>query len=149
MDTLFLRRCLALLTPGPDEELMIISGPKVEGRCTPLLCYRLKYQYSSAVRVAADPESTIKTLRHLEKNGHKLLCAFHSHPGRGQGAVRESSTDIAAQERFESAGFESITGIFSRDGYVRFCANRISFCLETYGNGVEEVDDHVFLLRKP
>jgi len=143
-DSLFLRQCLCELTPGPDEELLIISGIRRGRDNVPLLRYKPAYEHSSMGGVAADARSSHATLRFLREHGHACLAMFHSHPGSGPGAVRESGTDIAAQARFEKAGYRVLTGIFARDGHLRLFANTLKFRVQFHGNGIKKVGDGVF-----
>lgn len=144
----FLRECLSRLTPGDDEELGVVTGVRVGDLCVPHLLLPLEYEFSSPCGCAAKMSSSHACLREVGEEGHTLLAMFHSHPGTGQGSVRESATDIATQDRFERAGYQAITGIFSRDGHIRFFTNKLRFHVQVYGAGVKEVSKNVYRIEQ-
>ena len=146
--SLFLHECLERLTPGEDEELGVVTGVRVGDLCVPHLLLPLEYEFSSPCGCAATMSSSHARLREVDEEGHTLLAMFHSHPGTGQGSIRESATDIATQERFERAGYHAITGIFSRDGYIRFFSNNLPFRACVHGAGVKEIEKHVFHIER-
>lgn len=147
VSSIFLRDCRARLTPSANEEMYAVTGVKLDANLVvPSLLVPLEYERSSPGGVAAKPTSSHARLSDLSRHGHVLQAMFHSHPGRGPSSVRESSTDVAAQKRFERAGYRVITGIFSKDGYVRFFANDLRFRITVYGTGVKEIEHNVFKL---
>ena len=147
LSSIFLRECLKKLTPGEDEELYAVSGVRVGWVCIPHLLFPLEYEFSSPCGCVAKMSSSHARLHEMSEHGHTLLAMFHSHPGTGRLSVTESPTDIATQERFERSGYQAVTGIFSRDGFVRFFSNNLPFCVKVYGSGVKEVSHHVFRIQ--
>ncbi len=149
LSSLFLRECREKLTPTANEEMCAVTGVAVDDHVlVPSVLVPVNYERSSPGGVAAKLSSSHARLKDMGRHGHTLQAMFHSHPGSGPSSVRESRTDVAAQERFERAGYRVITGIFSRDGYVRFFANGVKFKVQVYGNGVKEVGRNVFKLEE-
>lgn len=145
LDSMFLRRCKEALISGPDEKMAFVTGPAIGNfAVVPLCIMRPRYEVSSPFGAQAEAVSKHRILCRFENEGHLLLGIFHSHPGTGPWSVRESSTDVENQERYESVGYRIISGIFSRDGFVRFFSNRFPFRVRIYGNGIEEVRDNVY-----
>lgn len=136
LDSILLRTWNSILTRGPEEEILIVTGARSAARSFPCLVLRPEYERQSVVGVAAAQDSSHSILCYLQDSGHHAQLFIHSHPGYGPRAVSESSIDVANQERFERAGYAAITGITSRDGYWHFFSNSIPFRLEVYGHGV-------------
>lgn len=97
--------------------------------------------------VTADLSLAHEKLLEIEQYGHVVLVVMHSHPGQGAQSVRESSIDRQAQHRYEIAGYRSLTGIVSRDGYVRFFTNNITYKLDIHGNGIQQISEGLYRLN--
>jgi len=145
-DSLFLRHCLGELAVGPDEALVMVTGLRGRSMRVPCHLVRPAFTYATVAGVEADHRSSHEVLCNFQETGHALLCVLHVHPGSGRNAVTPSSVDIAAQERLEQAGYQSIGGIFSRDGYVRFFSNRIPFAIRTFGSNLVVADENLLKL---
>ena len=150
LDSLFLRTCRRTLTGGPAEELYLVTGVKVDGgMLVPCCLLPMEYEHASPTGVAAKFLSSHEQLRRLARHGHVLHLVVHAHPGTGPDSVQESAVDIAAQDRLERAGYPAISGIFSKDGYVKFFANNTAFRIRIYGSGIKEVRHHVYQINNP
>ena len=54
---------------------------------------------------------------------------------------------LMLQRALERAGYQVITGIFSRDGHVRFFTNRMPFRVRVFGSGIERTGEHAFRIN--
>lgn len=142
---LFLIECHHALTHEADdkERQYLITGPvtkdgtRVLSRIVPV-----KMAERSAAYVRLDEQDYHKRLIWLQENhGHQQLADVHSHISRGAEATKPSKTDIENQERLAELGCESIAGIFSLDGYVRFFSTRKDFELHVHGTTIETLSD--------
>jgi proteasome lid subunit RPN8/RPN11 len=109
----------------------------------------LKMETSGIAYACADAASSAKVLIDLEPYGSLLTGYFHTHPGRGPGANRPSSVDLANQAQLEQGNYHTIGGIFSRDGYVRFFTDQLKFTASISGKGVEHVQTNLWKLKSP
>lgn len=106
----------------------------------------LKLEDSGVAYACADAASSAKVLIDLEPYGSLLTGYFHTHPGRGPGANRPSSVDITNQAQLEQSNYRTIGGIFSRDGYLRFFSDQMTFAVDISGKGVEHVQTNLWKL---
>jgi len=128
--------------PQQRERMHIVSGV-VAPDGTRILSHmeKLTFDEQTAAYVKAAAGQTNKQLVELERSGHPLLAAWHSHIMHGADSTKPSHTDLANQERFVRIGCDALGGIFSLDGYIRFYHTAKDFELATYGNGVERISD--------
>ena len=143
ISTAFLRyECFPFLT-GDElrrEVLHLVTGPITpQGVRVPSRIEKVTMHAQSAGYAAADPLNTHKQLVDLERDGHSLLCCFHSHISHGLDSTRPSQTDLTTQDRFAAIGWQAIGGIFSLDGFVRLFSTGDDFVVELYGNGAQIV----------
>jgi hypothetical protein len=92
--------------------------------------------------------STRDALARMDRFGYQLTGVFHSHPGTGKGSVLPSGTDEKNQRKLEQAGYRCISGIFSRDGWIRFFTLNNPFKVAVKGKGVEHVEENLFRLTE-
>lgn len=140
--SLFLKECFKYLTSSPEEVIHLVSGMEFEKNL--FILDRLeKVEYrASIVGAKADVRDLFKKLIDLdEKYGHLLLAVFHSHPFGGVAGACPSGIDRNLQDNLEKSGYKTIQAVFSRDGYVRFFSNKLSFEIEVYGKGVEKISE--------
>lgn len=140
--SLFLKECFEYLTSSPEEVIHLVSGLELEKNIFLLdRLERVEYQ-ASMVGAKADIKDLFKKLIEIdEKYGHLLLAVFHSHPFKGTAGTCPSGIDRNLQENLEKASYKAIQAIFSRDGYIRFFSNKLSFEVEIYGKGVEKITE--------
>ncbi len=140
--SLFLRECFEFLVSTREEVIHLVSGTELEKNLFILdRLEKIKYQ-ASMVGAKADVKDLFKKLIELdEKYGHLLLAVFHSHPFGGIAGICPSGVDYNLQRNLETAGYKTIQAIFSRDGYIRFFSNKLSFEIEVYGKGVEKISE--------
>lgn len=140
--SLFLRECFEFLVSTSEEVIHLVSGTELEKNIFILdRLEKIKYQ-ASAVGAKADVKDLFKKLIELdEKYGHLLLAVFHSHPFGGIAGACPSGIDRNLQESLEKSGYKTVQAVFSRDGYVRFFSNKLSFEIEVYGKGVEKISE--------
>jgi len=144
---LLLHDCFRLLTRTGDENLHALTGmvfgrTRVLERIVPL---RLSRQ--GVAGAEASNESLATELMRLHDFGMLPLAYFHSHPGFGPGATCPSSTDRQTQDAMEKSGGHILGGIFSRDRFVRFYANRMEPHVRVVGKRVKEVEKNVYRLE--
>jgi proteasome lid subunit RPN8/RPN11 len=147
ISSLLLQDCFKLLTKTGDESLHALTGlvfgrTRVLERIIPL---RLSRQ-SVACAEAAN-ESLATELLRLNDFGMLPLAYFHSHPSFGPDATYPSSTDRRTQGAMEKSGSQILGGIFSRDRFVRFYANRMEPHVRVVGKRLKEVEKNVYRLE--
>lgn len=147
VSSLLLHDCFNLLTRTEDEDLHVLTGlvfprTRVLERIVPL---RLSRQGVAGAGAADD--SLAAELIRLHEFGMVPLAYFHSHPGHGPSATFPSSTDRRTQAGMELAGGQIIGGIFSRDGFVRFYANRAEPHVKVFGKRVRRIGRNVYHLE--
>ena len=147
ISSLLLHDCFRLLTGTEDESLHALTGlvfgrSRVLERIIPLCLSR-----QSVVGAEASNESLATELLRLNDFGMLPQGYFHSHPGYGSSATEPSGTDRQTQDAMEKAGSQILGGIFSRDGFVRFYANRTEPHVRVVGKKVEEDEKNVYRLE--
>jgi len=143
---LFLRQCFRYLTQFDTEAVHFVTGPEVDSNLllTHILKFRMSHRsWGSAV---GDIKETHRILQRLDRVGYRLLAYFHTHPGKGPSLTQPSHTDLSMQRDLEKAGYPTIGGIFSLDGYIRFFSCDRTFVVKTYGNGTTQEEPNVFRL---
>ncbi|WP_291984012.1 Mov34/MPN/PAD-1 family protein, partial [Luteitalea sp.] len=143
---LFLGQCLRELTADAREQLFFVTGPTVHGVHVPSQAVTFTHARRTVLGVTGDERSTPEALLRLEAAGQRLLAHFHSHPGAGAASTRPSGTDEAYQRRLERGGYPVVSGIFARDGHVRFWRLDGDVSVEVQGDGVELVEPGVYRL---
>lgn len=96
--------------------------------------------------VRGEPHATRDVLIQMAERGYGLHAVLHSHPGNSLGGTHPSHTDLDHQARMERGGYRVISGIYSRDGFVRFFSIDLHFEIEIYGDGVERLSRNTFHL---
>jgi proteasome lid subunit RPN8/RPN11 len=147
ISSLLLHDCFKLLTKTGDESLhaltgLVFSQTRVLERIIPL---RLSRQ--SVAGAEAANESLATELLRLNDFGMLPLAYFHSHPGYGTSATQPSGTDRQTQDAMEKSGGHILGGIFARDRFVRFYANRMEPHVRVVGKRVKEVAKNVYRLE--
>ena len=147
ISSLLLHDCYRLLTRTGDESLHALTG-LVFGRSRILeriVPFRLSRQSVAGAR-AAD-ESLATELLRIHDFGMLPLAYFHSHPGAGPFATLPSGTDRRTQDIMEKSGGHILGGIFSRDRFVRFYANRTEPHVRVVGKRAKEIEGNVYHLE--
>jgi hypothetical protein len=148
----FLADCLSYLTSNENgwEKLNLVTGIKLSERARTLeRMVNVVHSHQSEIGAGADQTDLNKTLIELsERWAHSLHAIFHSHPGRGVGATRPSSTDFNTHRRYEKA-YPAIGAIFVKDGFVRFFSEGKPFTIAIHGRGVIPIDKyrHVYKIN--
>ncbi len=140
--SLFLKECFIYLTAAPEEAIHLVTGLELEKNV--FLLDRLeKVEYRASMAGAkANVKDLFKKLIEIdEKYGHLLLAVFHSHPFGGVAGACPSGIDRNLQNSLEKSGYKTIQAVFSRDGFIRFFSNKLSFEIEIYGKGVEKISE--------
>jgi len=96
----------------------------------------------------ANDKFSSKALIELEKYGTLLTCYFHAHPSKGINSNMPSDIDYSYHKRLESGKYNTIGGIFSRDGYLRFFSDKLQYKISISGKGVENVSKDVYKLTE-
>jgi proteasome lid subunit RPN8/RPN11 len=144
--TLFLRECLAKVTPGPDEALVYLTGHNV-GEITVIDQFMpLELVEQSRTYVRACNISVARELESMRKRGFQLLGTVHSHPGWGSGATFPSNTDKNHHDRLELMKHTALGLIITRDGHLRFYSGQMRFKVEVIGKDVVEIGANSYKL---
>jgi hypothetical protein len=148
----FLADCLSFLTSDANgyEKLQFVTGIKLSEQARTLeRMVNVVHSHQSEIGAGADQTDLNKTLIELSEHwAHSLHAIFHSHPGRGVGATRPSSTDFDTHRRYEKA-YPAIGAIFVKDGFVRFFSEDKPFAIAIHGRGVIPIDKyrHVYKIN--
>ena len=147
INSLMLYRCFKLLTRTRNEDLHAVTG-SVIGKLRSLeQIVPLTLSTQSLGGAAAEHKSLANELLMLNEFGLRPLAYFHSHPDDGMSATQPSNTDRQTQATMERSGSDIIGGIFSRDGFVRFYANRGNPNTRVVGKRVREIRKNVYQLE--
>lgn len=141
--SLFLFQCFKYLTSmGENEVLHFVTGIRLGRIMTLDYMQKIVIKSQSRFHANADLDSLFQQLISAEEQfDHYFHAYFHSHPGSFS---RPSDVDMDYQRRLEAGGYETIGGIFTRDGQIRFFSHKLPFMIEIYGKGVEQIDDRLF-----
>lgn len=147
LESFFIRELITILTPGANEEMKFLTGPKIG--LIRIVCRwgapaRLDSQ--SPVFVRASARSVADVLIPIIEQGAELHVIAHSHPGAGAWATTPSGTDVECLSRLQMNGSPAIGLIVTRDGYVRFFSIQTKFHVLVLGSGVKEVSNNVFYI---
>jgi hypothetical protein len=145
LESFFIRELIAALTPGQNEEMHFLTGPKVGS--TRIVCRMaapVQVNQQSTVIVGANAKSVASVLIPIIEQGAELHICAHSHPGSGAGATTPSGTDISCLGKLQKNGSPAIGCIVTRDGYVRFFSVIKQFHVIVQGTGVKEISQNVY-----
>ena len=145
----FLRRCLAGLTTDEKEYMFYISGAEHQNRVFLSDVVEFEIDSRSVVSVRGNSESVLRAASDLGRNGQRIYCWAHSHPGEGQASCNPSPKDLKTQDGLEFCGYPAIGAIFNREGNIRFFSKERKFDIEITGKGVERVQhqEHLYKIR--
>jgi hypothetical protein len=136
---------IAALTPGANEEMHFLTGPKIGPiRIVCRLAVPVPLNRQSPVFVSASAKSVASVLIPIIEQGAELHICAHSHPGGGAGATTPSGTDIECLGKLQRNGSPAIGCIATRDGHIRFFSVHTKFHVMVLGTGVKEVSTNVF-----
>lgn len=147
--SLMLRESFELCCEIPNKEGMhFIVGIERGGTLYGTKIIPFQYSHRSFAGAAGEQARTHRIAIDMHEAAHRLIAIMHSHPGWGPDANRHSGTDMQTQGDYE-AGWSNISGIWSRDGYVRFFSHKLRFGVEVCGSGVmrSSEEDNVFKVQ--
>jgi hypothetical protein len=145
LESFFIRELIAMLTPGQNEEMHFLTGPKIGPiRIVSRWARPVSLDRQSPVFVRATAKSVADVLIPIIEQGAELHIIAHSHPGSGPGATTPSSTDIGCLAKLQKSGSAAIGLIVTRDNCVRFFSVSTNFHVMVLGTGVKEVSKNVF-----
>jgi proteasome lid subunit RPN8/RPN11 len=147
VNSLMLHECFKQLMRTEEESLHAITGSVIGNIRSLERIIPLSLNRQSTAGASAENESLANEFIELYEFGLRPLAYFHSHPSCGIGATRPSSTDRQTQSTMEQSGSEIIGGIFSRDGFVRFYANKVKPNVRVLGKKVSNVEKNVYRLE--
>jgi len=109
LESFFIRELITILTPGANEEMKFLTGPKIG--LIRIVCRwgapaRLASQ--SPVFVRASARSVADVLIPIIEQGAELHVIAHSHPGAGAWATTPSGTDVECLSRLQMNGSPAI-----------------------------------------
>ena len=144
VDGWFAQDLIQHLTPGRDEEITHVTGPRAGSfRVLSRLC-RLTTETKSMVYARGSARSCADAEIEILEHGNLLHAAAHSHPGKGAAASQPSSIDTNYLGKIQRAGSEAIGIIVTRDGWVRFFSVIKPFRVFVMGTGVVQTEEYVF-----
>jgi len=145
LESFFLRELITALTPGANEEMHFLTGPKIGPiRIVCRMAAPVSPNRQSPVFIGATAKSVADILIPIIEQGAELHVCAHSHPGSDAGATTPSGTDIECLGKLQRNGSPAIGCIVTRDGYVRFFSIHTKFCVMVLGTGVKKVSPNVF-----
>lgn len=145
MESFFVRELITALTPGPNEEMHFLTGPKIGPiRIVSRLAAPIPLTRQSPVFASASAKSVASVLIPIIEQGAELHIFAHSHPGRGAAATTPSGTDIDCIGKLQKNGSPVIGCIVTRDACVRFFSVSTKFHVIILGTGVKELSQNVF-----
>jgi proteasome lid subunit RPN8/RPN11 len=147
INSLMLHDCFKLLTRTENESLHAVTGSIIGNIRSLERIIPLSLSEQNVVGAAADNGDLADRLMRLNDFGLRPLAYFHSHPSCGVNATCPSSTDRQTQSTMEMSGSKIIGGIFSRDGYIRFYANKSEPNMRVMGKRVRKVEKNVYQLE--
>ena len=147
INSLMLHDCFKQLMRTEEESLHAITGYIIGNIRSLERIISLSLRRQSVAGATAENQSVANEFIELYEFGLRPLAYFHSHPGCGVGATRPSGTDRQTQSTMEQSGGEIIGGIFSRDGFVRFYANKVKPNVRVLGKKVSNVEKNVYRLE--
>ena len=149
LESFFLQELITALTPGVDEELRFLTGPKLGPiriicrMAAPMLLHK-----QSPVYAAATAKAVASVLIPIIEQGAELHIVAHSHPGRGAGATTPSGIDIQCLGKLQQNGSLAIGCIVTRDGCVCFFSALTRFHVIVLGTVVKELSQNVFNITR-
>lgn len=135
------------LNQQAEESFHLFTGVLVDSKAIIERVIPIKPTHQSMIGWIGDPIDVAKTLIGLADFEHLLLATAHIHPGYGEESTFHSSIDHTYQETLERGGFQCISCIFSRDGYLRFFSTTDRFAIRIYGKGVETINENTRLFK--
>ena len=150
LESFFLSELIRALTPGANEEMHFLTGPKIGRlRIVSRFAAPVPLNRQSPVFVSASAKSVASVLIPIIEQGAELHICAHSHPGSGPGATTPSGTDIQCLGKLQQNGSPAIGCIVTRDGYVRFFSISTIFRVIVLGTGVKEISKNVYQITQP
>jgi len=144
VDTWFIQDLIRHLTPGRDEEITHVTGPRVgPARVLSRIC-QIRAETKSLVYARASAQSCADTEIEILEHGNLVHAMAHSHPGSGAGATHPSSIDTNYLGTIQRIGAEAIGIIVTRDGWVRFFTVTKPFRIFVMGDGFVQKEEYVF-----
>jgi len=144
IDAWFAQDLIQYLTPGKDEEIAHVTGPRIGSvRTLSRLC-PIKAETKTAVYVKAAAQSCADTEIEIIEHGNLPHAMAHSHPGKGAAATTPSSIDTNYLGNIQRAGSEAIGIIVTRDGWLRFFSVVKPFRVFVMGTGAVQMEEYVF-----
>ena len=144
--SVMLAESFSYCTERPEEGMQFVCGVDVDNLLLATKVMNVEYSARSVVYACGEDVATQRMTIDAHETGHLIIGLLHSHPGHGQDANYSSSIDRATQRRWEN-GRRFISGIWSRDGYLRFFSRRLPFTVRIVGNNIEQISDTLFKLN--
>lgn len=135
----------AYCTSDAHERMHFVLGLEEGEKLVATELSVLPYAGRSVVHARTDDVQTFRLSIAAHEDEHFLFALVHSHPGRGPNATWPSSIDWHTQRRWE-AGRRFVSGVWSRDGYIRFFASA-PFEVRIAGAHVEQLESNLFRLQ--
>ncbi len=137
----------ALCCETPDEGMHLVIGVELEGLAVATNVVPLAYEHRSIAAARGDHRDSHRKCIAIHEAGYRVLALLHSHPGAGPNANLHSAEDSMTQRLWEQAT-NMVSGIWSRDGYLRFFSCSRPFLIQIAGNHMEQLDNELFRITE-
>jgi proteasome lid subunit RPN8/RPN11 len=129
-----------------DEGVCVVAGCdvgdlRIGTNVIPIVC-----DHRSVIHASASRNEIARVALELAVSGLSIVAVIHSHPGFGRDANHPSGDDLRTQMNWE-ANTKMVSGIWSRDGYLRFFAAVKPLDVVVVGSNVQEIEPGHFLFE--
>ncbi len=133
-------------TELPQEGMHFVVGYEYDNLLIATRIIPFAYAHRSLAAARGDHQATHHSFIETHEFGHSLLALIHSHPGTGTFSNHPSGEDMQTQRNWELTT-KMISGIWSRDGYLRFFSDTFPFSIVVVGSQIEQLEPHLWRLR--
>lgn len=142
-----LEESFEICTSTKEEGMHFVAGIEVEDQLVATHNVICSYGERSFSNASLDHQATHNLAIRTHDSDHRLLSLFHSQPGNGKSATVPSALDVETQKLWEQ-NRQFISGVWSRDGYLRLFSHELEFSVEIIGNTLEKLDENTYRLKK-
>lgn len=129
-----------------DEGVCVVAGRDVGDVRVGTNVIPIECDHRNAVHASASRKEIARVAFELADAGLSIVAIIHSHPGFGRDANLPSGDDMRTQMNWE-ANTKMVSGIWSRDGYLRFFTASKPLDVVVVGSSVQEIEPGHFLFE--